>query len=391
MKITKVEIKKLNISDVWTPVICRIYTDEGIYGDGEAALAFGVGATGVYGILQDYAKQIIGMDPMCNELIWDKLYRYTFWGQAGGAVIWGAISAIDIALWDIKGKKLQVPLHVLLGGKRRDSVRCYASQLQMGWEPVFHALATTQEYVDAAKKVVAEGYDALKVNFFVYDRDGRRFAKEEMKGVLSACYMDLLEERIAAVREAVGPGIDIIMENHANMDAVSAVQVATMAEKYGIFFFEEPATPNAAMNKVISEKIHIPIAQGERIFTRWQFAPYFENRSVQIIQPDIGNCGGLTEAKKICDMANVYDVSVQAHVCASPLSTAVALHLESVIPNFIIHEHHRNCLYPHNQKLCTMDYQPVNGRMMIPDGVGIGCEFTDETMHMENSQTTVVQ
>ena len=90
-------------------------------------------------------------------------------------------------------------------------------------------------------------------------------------------------------------------------------------------------------------------------------------------------------------MANVYDVSVQAHVCASPLSTSVALHLESVIPNFIIHEHHRNCLYPHNQKLCTADYQPVNGKLEIPDGVGIGCEFTEETMHMENSQTAIVQ
>lgn len=391
MKISKIVIKKLNISAVWTPVICRVYTDEGIYGDGEAGMAFGVGASGAYGTMKDFGKLIIGMDPMCNEEIWDKLYRETFWAQAGGAAVWGAVSAIDMALWDIKGKKLGVPLHVLLGGKRWDNLRCYASQLQFGWSDTFKALGPTEEYVEVSKKVVDEGYDVLKIDFFTFDRDGRKFKKSEMTGILTAYYMDLLEERISAVRECIGKGVDIIMENHSNLDINSAVQVAKMAEKYNIFFYEEPSTPNPKTNKVISDRIGIPIAHGERIFTRWEYAPYFENSSVQVIQPDIGTCGGLTEAKKICDMAYTYDVAVQAHVCASPLSTAVALHLECVIPNFIIHEHHRNCLYPHNQILCTKDYQPVKGKIKVPEEPGIGCEFTEDTMNMSNSDTAVAE
>jgi L-alanine-DL-glutamate epimerase-like enolase superfamily enzyme len=379
MKITKVDVMMVKIAKMpkLRPIICRIFTDEGIYGDGEAALAYGIAAPAAFGMIQDLSKLIIGMDPLDNEVIWDKLYKATFWGQNGGPVVFAGISAIDIALWDIKGKYFNVPVYKLLGGKCRDNLRTYASQLQFGWDDPEVPVAKTEDYVAVSKKAVAEGYDCIKIDFFTFDKDGRPFVTgEEMTRLLKPYYVQLIEERISAVREAIGPNVDIIMENHSTLDANSAVQLGRMAQKYNIFYFEEPNTPTAKMAKYINGKLDMPIAHGERIYSRWQYAEYFENNSVEVIQPDIGNCGGLTEVKKICDMAYTYDVSVQAHVCASPLSTAIALHLECVIPNFVIHEHHRICLLQCNKDLCIHDYQPVNGKYKVPDLPGIGNEFS---------------
>ena len=155
------------------------------------------------------------------------------------------------------------------------------------------------------------------------------------------------------------------------------MQLGRVMEKYNIFYFEEPNTPSPKTAKFISSKLKMPISHGERVYSRWQYAPYFEDQSIQVIQPDLGNCGGITEGKKICDMAYVYDISVQAHVCASPLSTAAALHLECVIPNFVIHEHHQINLEEYNKRLCTVDFQPVDGKFKVPEGPGLGCEISD--------------
>jgi L-alanine-DL-glutamate epimerase-like enolase superfamily enzyme len=382
MKITKVDVLQITTPrEGWRPVGLRVYTDEGIYGDGEAALAYGVASSAAFGAVKDYAALLIGEDPLAHELIWNKLYKTTFWGQNGGPVIFAGISAIDIALWDIKGKFFNKPVYQLLGGKFRQDLRSYASQLQFGWSGDREALGRTEEFAAVAKKAVAEGYDAVKVDFFTLDRDGRPFARDEQAKLLSPYYLDLIEERVAATREAVGPGVDIIVENHSCPDANSAVQIGKRVRKYNIFYFEEPNTPTPKLAKVIGDRIGIPIAHGERVYSRWQYAPYFENNSVQVIQPDIGNTGGLTEAKKIADMAYVYDVNVQAHVCASPLSTAVALHFEAAIPNFVIHEHHRNALIQYNRDLCIHDYQPKQGRFQIPELPGLGNEFSEKAFH----------
>lgn len=377
MKITKVDVMMVQ-DDWWRPVFCRIYTDEGIYGDGEAALAYSKGAPAAFGMIKDLAPMIIGMDPLDNEVIWDLLYKDTFWGQNGGPVTFAGISAIDIALWDIKGKFFNAPVYKLLGGKRRDNLRTYASQLQFGWGEAEFALARTKEdFAANAKKAVAEGYDCIKIDFFEFDDKGAYISSETTTRLLSPYYVGLVEERVAAVREAVGPKVDIIMENHSNLDAQSAVQLGRMVQKYNIFFYEEPNTPSPKTTKFISEKLDMPIAHGERIYSRWQYVPYFEDMSVQLIQPDIGNCGGITETKKVCDMAYVYDIGVQAHVCASPLSTAAALHLECVIPNFTIHEHHVFNLYKKNKMLCIHDYQPVDGKFKVPDLPGLGNEISE--------------
>ena len=387
MKITQIDIMTPHILEnpMWRPILCRIHTDEGIYGDGEAALAYGIASPAAAGMIRDLATLIIGMDPLDSEVIWDKLYKSTFWGQNGGPVVFAGISALDIALWDIKGKVFNVPVYKLLGGKRRDNLRTYASQLQFGWSDHAETLTTLDEYREVSKKAVAEGYDAIKIDFFSYaPEDGRRYTDEDCTRLLSPKLVDVVESRVAAVREAIGPNVDIIMENHSRPDAQSAVQLGRAVQKYNIFYFEEPNTPNPKTAKFISSKLSMPIAHGERVYSRWQYAPFFEDQSIQVIQPDLGNCGGLTEGKKICDMAYVYDISVQAHVCASPLSTAVALHLESVIPNFVIHEHHTNNLKPWNKELCTVDWQPVDGKFKVPEGPGLGCEFTDKVLNTEN-------
>ncbi|WP_443863266.1 mandelate racemase/muconate lactonizing enzyme family protein [Fusobacterium ulcerans] len=383
MKIVKVDVMQLgtDVRPDWRPIVCRIYTDEGIYGDGEAAMAYDVGALGAFGMLQELAKMVIGMDPLDNEVIWDKLYRSTFWGQNGGPVTFSAISAIDIALWDIKGKYFKVPVYKLLGGKKRDNLRCYASQLQFGWGEVRIPARTPEDYAKNAKKAVKEGYDAVKFDFFLYNEEDGFFNDNDRLGLLSKKYLNIVEKRIAAVREAVGPDVDIIMENHSYTDAQSALQLGRMAEKYDIFCFEEPTTPYPKITKYMSDKLNIPIATGERIYSRWQYAQYFENCSVQMIQPDFGNCGGITEGKKICDMAYAYDVGVQGHACGSPLSNVVALHLECVIPNFVIHEHHAVNLTPYNKSYCIYDYQPVNGKYKVPELPGLGNELSESAMN----------
>ena len=383
MKIVKVDVMQLgtDVRPDWRPIVCRIYTDEGIYGDGEAAMAYDVGALGAFGMLQELAKMVIGMDPLDNEVIWDKLYRSTFWGQNGGPVTFSAISAIDIALWDIKGKYFKVPVYKLLGGKKRDNLRCYASQLQFGWGEVRIPARTPEDYAKNAKKAVEEGYDAVKFDFFLYNEEDGFFNDNDRLGLLSKKYLNIVEKRIAAVREAVGPDVDIIMENHSYTDAQSALQLGRMAEKYDIFCFEEPTTPYPKITKYMSDKLNIPIAIGERIYSRCQYAQYFENCSVQMIQQDFGNCGGITEGKKICDMAYAYDVGVQGHACGSPLSNVVALHLECVIPNFVIHEHHAVNLTPYNKSYCIYDYQPVNGKYKVPELPGLGNELSESAMN----------
>ena len=381
MKITKVEVMLINPkaedNKPWTPVGIRVYTDAGIYGDGEAAMAYGSISRGAYGAVIDFSEKIIGKDPLDTEVIWEDLYKSTFWAQNGGPVTFGAISAIDVALWDIKAKYFGVPLYKLLGGKQRDKLRCYASQLQFGWGPVRVGLKTAQEYADIAKKAVAEGYSAVKVDFFTFDRDGSRFNHEQMTRLLPAYYVNLVEERVAAVREAIGSDVDLIMENHSNIDAQGAVQLANVVEKYNIFMFEEPCMPSPDVNKFVHDHITIPVSQGERIYTRWQYKQYFQDGSIQMIQPDIGNCGGITETKKVCDMAHAYDVGVQIHVCSSPILTAAALHLESVLPNFTIHEHHVYNLHNYNKQLCIHDYQPEHGYFSIPEIPGIGNEWSE--------------
>lgn len=385
MKIVSVEIIKSatggRASDgtLWNPIFLRINTDEGISGFGEIGLAYSDAINAAVGICRDFSQIIIGRDPMKIESIWDTLHRSTFWGQGGGTVIFAGISAIDIALWDIKGKALNVPVYQLMGGKTNDRLRTYASQIQFGWGNESKNLVCPEEYEEITHKTMEEGYTCVKVDPLGVDRNGDW--QWDFSGLLERSQLRMAVERVAAVRKAGGEDLDIIVELHAQTDVNTSIQLGKELEELNCFFYEEPTQPlNPDLYKEISRKLRIPLASGERIYSRWGFRPFFEQRSLSIIQPDLGNTGGLTEGKKICDMARVYDIGVQLHLCGGPIAIAAALQLEAVIPNFVIHEHHQYAMLEENIAMCKYDYQPVNGYYSVSDLPGIGQELTEETI-----------
>ena len=364
-------------------IVCRLNTDEGISGYGEAGVSYGKGSSAAFHMIKDLAPLILGQDPMKNEFLWECMFKDTFWGQAGGAIYYAAMSAIDTALFDIKAKALGVPAYQLLGGKQRDSLRAYASQLQLGWvdddSTDFKLISTPEEYAQEALRAVEDGYDAIKIDFTCIRADGKGLrTSEESTGILPHATITSIIERVKAVREAVGSGVDIIIENHSNTDALSAKMIGQAAEQYNIMYDEEICTPlYPEVMKNAGSKINIPIANGERLFTRWGFLPFLQDDSIQVIQPDIGLCGGITEAKKICDLSHIFDATVQVHTCGSPIALAAALQLEAAIPNFCIHEHHVINKVMFCRELGTYDIFAVNGRFEIPDRPGIGQELSD--------------
>jgi L-alanine-DL-glutamate epimerase-like enolase superfamily enzyme len=395
MKITSVDVFKTTMGrpsvepSTWNPIVVRINTDEGISGFGEAGLAYGNAQNAAFGMVQDFAKLIIGMDPMKSEKIWEHLFRMTFWGMGGGTVISSGISAIDIALWDIKGKALGAPVYQLLGGKTNEKLRAYASQIQFDWGKKCRALVKPEEYAEACRKAAEDGYNCVKVDPVGFNMKGEWMGWSNY-GILQYDQIKIAVDRVAAIREAGGPKMDIIIELHSLTDTNSAVQLGKELEKYNIFYYEEPVMPlNSKSMQEVARQVHIPIASGERIYTRWGYRPFYEDRSLHVIQPDLCNCGGITEGKKICDMGNVYDVGVQIHICGGPISTAAALQVEAVIPNFLIHEHHQAALLEANIGLCKYDYQPKDGCFTIPDLPGIGQELTEEAM--KTSETVTIK
>ncbi len=381
MKITKIDVYRLDGGEESAkrkPIVCRVHTDEGLYGDGEAGIALGVGADGAYGMLKDLAAMCIGKDPMNVDAIWSALHNKSFWGLGAGPIFCAGMSAIDIALMDIKGKALGVPCYQLLGGKHRSEMRTYASQIHFGWNDRRGPYGKTGEFVKIVEYCLSLGYDAVKLDFTQYDQNGVRIPRERCEGILDIELMNLVEARMKAIRDNLGYGFDMIVENHARTTLPGALQIGELCDKYRCMALEEPVGPmNPDMHAEAGKKIRTPIASGERIYTRWGYYNFFKLNAVHLIQPDICNCGGLTEARKICDMAEVFDATVQAHAAGAPISTAAALHLEAAIPNFCIHEHHFRSTQAAMTKLCKYDYQPVNGRFTVPELPGLGQELSD--------------
>lgn len=384
MRIVSVDVIKLKRLDfsAQTPVLCRINTDEGIYGYGEAGVSIMDFSVGSYELLKLFGKMIVGMDPLGIDVIYAKLAG-TFWAQGNGGVIYGAISAIDTALWDIKGKYFNVPVYQLLGGKHREKLRAYASQLQNGWKYLnFMKSPGDLSFLrEACQAALDDGYDAVKVDFLSKHLDGTPINRQEMKNYISKKSMREFEQKLDTVRGTIGPDVDLILENHCITSGNTAIQFGMLAEKYDIMFLEEPATPfNPMEYQRIAAKLSIPLATGERSYTRWGFHALLAGGSLSVIQPDLGNCGGITEGRKICDLAETYGATVQTHTCNTPISVAAALQLEAAIPNFIIHEHHTVNTLPPVRELCVYDYQPVNGYFEIPEIPGIGNELSEKAL-----------
>lgn len=380
MKITQVDVYMLDAGiqrGSRKPICCRIYTDEGIYGDGEAGVAYGAGATAAFGMVQDLAKFIIGKDPMKTEAIWEELFKTTFWGQGGGTIVFSGISAIDIALMDIKGKALGVPIYQILGGKTRSELRAYASQLQFGWTSQIGPYGKKEDYSMIVKHAMSEGYDAVKIDFTMYDRNASPIPQSRCEGILDADFLSMVEERMEHIRSECGD-IDIIVENHCRTDLTSAIAIGALCDKYNMYAYEEPVTPlNPDMHLELRKKVRTPLASGERIYSRWGYMNFLKNHSIQLIQPDACNCGGITECKKICDLAHIFDVKVQVHVAGGPISTAAALQIQAAIPNFGIYEHHFRSTQEAITVLGKYDYQPQNGKYQIPELPGLGQEISE--------------
>lgn len=365
------------------PVLCRINTDEGISGYGEAGATFFIGSDAVFALIQEMAPMILGMDPMYNEVIWEKIYNNGYWTKGNGAIIYSALSAIDIALWDIRGKALGLPVYALLGGKFRDKLRCYASQLQFGFDktdPKF----TVKEYRDVAEEAVRRGYDAVKVDPMVFGstKGAGRLTDRQNFGYFDHKTLETIAARIEATRQGVGKDADIIVEMHCTTRLQNAIQVAKAVESYDIMYLEEPIAPLCPdATKQLAESTSIPLTNGERTYLRAGFLPFLQARSLSMLQPDLGLCGGMTEGKKIADMAYTYDVGIQAHVCGTPISVAAGVQLEAAIANFTIHETHVSCLHDDFRKMGVYDdYVPVNGYITVPDRPGIGQELSDAAL-----------
>jgi len=365
----------------WNPVILRLTTDEGIYGVGEVGLAYGTGSAAGVGLLKQMVEGfVIGADPGRIEEMWQTLFRRTFWGQGGGPVVYGAMSAIDEALWDIKGKAAGLPVCELLGGKTCDAVRVYAN----GWYSRRTAegrrvCVIPEEYAEAAERVVADGYDALKFDPFAVTPEG---VWSYPQRALTRERSDLAYARVAAVREAVGPEVDILVEVHGNLGTTSAIEMGRRLVELKPFFYEEPVDAmNVECMLKVSRNVPIPIAAGERLYTRYGFREYIEKQAIDILQPDMGLAGGITEVKKIATYAETYDLHVQPHNCAGPVSTAASVQLDACITNFIIQE-----WFPYREPLTyelveeDFDRQVVNSQFTIPDKPGLGVTLNEEVV-----------
>ena len=375
MKITRVTVFDVDYGrdfhTNWNPVILRIDTDAGIHGAGEIGLAYGTGAKAGLHMIRTLAERfLLGRDPFGTEAIWETLFRRTFWGQGGGPIVYGAMSAIDEALWDIKGKALGVPVYELLGGRARDEIRLYAN----GW---YTGLNAPEEYAEGALKVVADGYDALKLDPFGTTPDGRW---EYPRRHIDRDWALLAVRRVAAIRQAVGDEVDILLDLHGNLGTTDAITYGRMLEEYRPFFYEEPVDAmNSACMKKVSENVRMPIAAGERLYTRYQFRPYLESHALDILQPDMGLCGGITEAWKIASYAETYNLHVQPHNCGGPVSTAAGVQLDAAIPNFIIMEwfpYWRDGRY--DIVTHALEHDQQRSRFRVTDRPGLGVELNDD-------------
>jgi len=375
MKIVAVNIYLVDIAGR-RPVIAQLITDAGLSGLGDAAVAYGTGATAAAGMVQDLAEKfVLGRDPFRIEAIWSEMYDHTFWAKGGGPIVFAGMSAIETALWDIKGKALGVPVYELLGGKFRDKARVYAN----GWS--FRA-SSPAEYAREVDKVLQDGYTALKLYPLgtpIPNNPHGQFRHVSLRHIDRAAE-DLTIARVQAVREAVGPEIDMMVDMSAELTTGDIIRIGQRLEPFDLFFFEEPVDPfDVEALKKVSEAVNIPIAVGERLYTRYGFRRVMEQHAADILQPDIGNTGGIMEAKKIAAMAEVYNMRIQPHVCASPVSTAAALQLVACIPNFIILE-----LYPYRtpEHFEIVDYAPEwfvkDSYLPIPDRPGLGVELVAE-------------
>ncbi|MBZ9815145.1 galactonate dehydratase [Mesorhizobium sp. CA7] len=337
----------------------KIETDAGISGWGEPVVE-GKALT-VEAAVRELADYLIGKDPRLIEDHWTVMHRGGFY--RGGPILMSAIAGIDQALWDIKGKALGVPVHELLGGRLRETIKVYS---WIGGD-------RPAEVAAGARDMVARGFLALKMN-----------GTEELQIVDSHDKIDAAIERVAMVREAVGPNIGIAVDFHGRVHRPMARILVKELEPYRLMFIEEPVlSENREALKEIAALGSTPIALGERLYSRWDFKSVFEDAVVDIIQPDLSHAGGITECRKIAAMAEAYDVAVAPHCPLGPIALAACLQLDAVSYNCFIQEQSLGIHYNAGNDL--LDYAAnkdvfryQDGYVAIPDSPGLGIEIDEE-------------
>ena len=334
----------------------KIETDEGITGWSECTLEYRENA--VVEALKESKRMIIGKDPFRTEEIYMHLERDTYWRY--GPVLSSCISGIDMALWDIKGKKLGLPVHALHGGKVRDSLPIYANAWYIGSK-------TPEDFAAKAAATVANGVRALK-----WDPFGSNFLE------LSAAQLNESMRCVEAVRKAVGPDVDLMIEAHGRFNVATSIKVARALKDYNVYWLEEPLHPGRPERlREVREKSPVPIASGERTYSRHECAGLIYGGCVDYIQPDISHVGGITELKKIAALADANYITCSPHNPMGPGTNAASMHVAATMVNFTFLETMFTDI-PWRKELVKESCVLKDGALTIPDTPGLGIEINEE-------------
>lgn len=336
-------------------VFVKVHTDAGLHGVGEATIEYRERT--VAEALRELERTFVGRDPHQIEALWHEAYRSTYF--RGGPIYMSALSGVEMALWDIKGKALGVPVYQLLGGKIRDSVPCYAN----GW---FAPAKKPAEFAAKAKEAVAAGFAGLK-----WDPFGSAYleiSREQLNEAL---------ECVAAVKDAVGDKTDLLIEGHGRFNVATAVRIAHELERFNIFWFEEPVPPdNFDALLEVKQRCRVPIAAGERLYSRWEALRFLQMGCADYVQPDVSHCGGIGELKKIAAIAEAGHMALCPHNPSGPVANAATLQVAACTPNFFIHETMASDV-PWRAAICNEQIRFQNGRMFIPDAPGLGIDLNE--------------
>lgn len=353
-------------------VFIEIDTDDGITGIGEATSTGGGGSIVVGNILKylrngsdlgDFRESIIGENPDNIERIWHKLFRRFTGGGGWGGFVTTVLSGIDIALWDIKGKALGKPVYDLLGGSFRDRILLYTHV----------KTPDPDQAAKHAKELVSQGFTAMKTD--PYMPEMRPHHRQYTTGTISAEGASLAVDKIAAVREAVGPNVEMMIDAHGNFNVPTAIKLIRQMEPYDLTWFEEPVQPESFdALKQVREAVDTPICVGERLYTRFGFAPILKERLADYIMPDIVWTGGITEVKKIANLAEIYHIPVTPHDANGPINILAGAHTMMSVPNFYRLEMISSWIDSYN---ACID-QPLDirdGYLHLSDRPGLGVEL----------------
>ncbi len=360
MKIT--DLKMIHIKPRW--MFLKIETDEGIYGWGEPVVE-GRART-VETAVNELRSILIGQDPLKTQHLWQLMYRGTFY--RGGPVLCSAISGIEMALWDIKGKYYNVPVHQMLGGKCRDKVRMYGHLKPAGHRGDF----PIEDMIAIADTRLKEGFDVVKYSVI-----------PPIRPIDNMVMCEAIVERFRKIRDFVGKGIDIAIDFHGRVSPAMSVRLLKELEPYYPLFVEEPVLPeNVDEMMRVSHSTTIPIAAGERLFTKFGFRELIEKSAVSVVQPDLCHCGGIFEARLIAAMAETHYMQIAPHNPLGPISLAACLQLDAVVPNLLAQEHPG---MPNHQDLgegiLKQPFIIEKGHISIPDGPGLGIEVDEEALN----------